>query len=223
MKKDKQTKSTTTVSTESRYLSRRKFLEKSSVAFTALLFGGSALLNQSALAQPGTVVGNTVTENEVKAALNKTFELNINFEIKSPNSGRGKKPYVAVWVEDWTGQSIRTLHLWMQQKNGEKYLPELKRWHRNDRKRKATTKPDIIKTISSPTKRPGTYSVLWDGTNDNGEFLDAGEYYICVESAREDGPYNLVRGRVNVGTSAFTETFIGNTELGDVHVDYRSI
>ena len=108
-------------------------------------------------------------------------------------------------------------------KNGEKYLPELKRWHRNDRKRKATTNKDIISTVSSPTKRPGTYNVLWDGTNDNGETLDAGEYYICVESAREDGPYNLVRGRVNIGASAFKETFIGNAELGDVHIDYHTI
>ena len=184
------------INNKSRFLSRRNFLKKSGLTLAAL-----------ALSK------NTLFARAVAPRWGDTMELAIDFELKS----RGKKPYVAVWVEDWTGNSVRTLHLWMQQRKGEKYLPDLRRWYRNER-----GNSNLIRTISSPTRRAGQYSVVWDGKDDSGLVLSAGEYYVCVESARENGPYHLIRGRINVDGSLFQETFSGSSELGDVHVELRN-
>ncbi len=182
-------------SKESRYLSRRSFMKKAGIAITALAFSKNTILAQSP-----------------NSSFSDSMELVIDFELKS----KGKKPYAAVWIEDWTGSSVRTLVLWMQSNKGEKYLPDLRRWYRNER-----NNTNLIRTVSSPTRRAGQYTVVWDGKNDSGQALAAGEYYLCVESAREDGPYNLIRERINLASSSFQETFLGNAELGDVHVEFR--
>lgn len=181
------------INEKSRLLNRRNFLKKSGLGLLALSLGGTRLFARAA-----------------SSTWNDVMELAINFEIKA----QGRRPYVAVWVEDWTGSPVRTLELWMQHT---KYLNHLRRWYNNERGNNR-----LISSVSSPTRRAGQYSMIWDGLDDNGQAVAAGEYYICVEYARENGPYHLVRGRVNLDTTDFAETFLGGSELGDVHVEFRT-
>ena len=71
----------------------------------------TALANQAtpvALAQgPTTVAAGTWAD---------TYDMRVNFEIGGPagNSRRYRRPYVAVWIEDKGGLTVRTLELWLQ-------------------------------------------------------------------------------------------------------------
>ena len=64
---------------------------------------------------------------------NKEFELVVNLEINHPEAeaGRYRRPYVAVWVEDKDGNSVRTLSLWVSMGGAGpfQWLPDLKRWY----------------------------------------------------------------------------------------------
>jgi hypothetical protein len=63
--------------------------------------------------------------------------------------------------------------------------------------------------------------VVWDGINDAGYVVALGDYYVCVESAREHGPYLLIREKITLGAEGINATFAGSDELGNVNVNYR--
>ncbi|MEZ4608524.1 MAG: DUF2271 domain-containing protein [Deinococcales bacterium] len=188
----------------SRYLSRRSFLAKASASVLALAVGGTKVFAQNT------------------PAWDPNMQLLINFEVLAPGSGRYKKPYVAVWIEDSLGFPVRTLLLWVQTGKGNRWIPDLKRWYRGEQNRKNTYGGDLITAVSSPTRLAGQYSLVWDGLNDANYYVYQGDYYLCVESAREHGPYSLIREKISLGTTPFSQTLQGNQELGGVGIEYRS-
>ena len=182
----------------SRYLSRRSFLAKSSAFILTLAVAGP----KAFAAAPQTWA--------------EGMELAINFKVLNPRSGYGKRPYVAVWIEDSNGNEVKNLVLWMRKRKS-KYLRNLSRWFRKMKNNKV----DFIYSLSSPTKSPGDYKVAWDGKDDSGKLLPQGEYYVCVESAREHDYYQLVREKVIISNQPFSKVFKGEKELGDVQVEFR--
>ena len=40
--------------------------------------------------------------------------------------------------------------------------------------------------MTSPTRNPGRYTVVWDGRDDLGEFVSQGEYFVCLETIRRN-------------------------------------
>lgn len=192
-------------SNTSRFLSRRSFLVRASKALAAL--------SLSSMFKPSYA--------QDVATWPDGMELAIDFEIIAPNTGRYKRPYVAVWVEDASALPIRTLALWVKNGKGKRWIPDLKRWYNNEQSRKSQHGGDLVSLISSPTRLPGKYSLVWDGVNDAGYTVAQGDYYVCVETAREHGPYLLIRESLNLGQETLSMTFAGNNELGDVHVEYR--
>lgn len=186
----------------SRYLSRRSFLGKAAAALAVLGTGGKLFAQTTA------------------PIWNADMELGIKFEIIATNSGRYKKPYVAVWIEDAAGNAVRTLALWMLPGKGSRWLPELTRWYRDERARSQADGGDMAATLASPTRSPGTYKVTWDGLNDAQVLVAQGEYFVCVETAREHGAYQLAREKFNFGNEGFSAVIPGETELGEVSVEY---
>lgn len=191
------------INTKSRFMSRRGFLAKTTAALAALSMS-NRLFAQS---NDGT--------------WNAEMELGIDFEIIAVDARRYKKPYVAVWIEDASGNAVRTIALWVMPGKGEKWVPDLKRWYRDERSRSQTDGGDLVATVASPTRSPGQYSVVWDGLNDSQVLVPQGEYFVCIETAREHGPYHLVREKLSFGEESFTQVLTGDTELGDVTVEYR--
>ncbi len=191
------------VNIKSRFLSRRGFLAKSAAALAALSLGNRLFAQSS------------------DTTWNAEMELAIDFEILAVDTRRYKKPYVAVWVEDASGNAIRTIALWVMPGKGEKWVPDLKRWYRDERSRSEADGGDLIATVASPTRSPGQYSLIWDGLDDSQVLVEQGEYFVCVETAREHGPYHLVREKLRFGEQGFTQVLTGDTELGDVTVEYR--
>jgi hypothetical protein len=157
-----------------------------------------------------------------QSSWNKQFELLVNLEINTPEGGRYRRPYIAVWVEDKEGFPIRTLSLWVQARQpGPRWIPDLRRWFRSDRMRQFTDKTDMVSTVSSPTRQPGKYSVLWDGTDDQKKPVPAGSYTLYIEAAREHGTYQLIKKAITVGDRPFQADLGGNVEIKSASVEYR--
>jgi thiamine biosynthesis lipoprotein ApbE len=156
---------------------------------------------------------------------NKELELVVNFEINRPEAepGRYRRPYVAVWVEDKDGHSVRTLVLWVSMGGSGpfQWLPDLKRWHQTDLERKRTDKEELVFTISRPTRQPGKYKAIWDGKDNHGKQLAGGEYTITIEAAREHGTYQSIRKQVSVAGKPFVEELKGNVEIKSASIEYR--
>ncbi len=145
------------------------------------------------------------------------------YVVDEGGGGRIHNPYVAVWIENSAGESVRTIQLEYQQgRKGQKWLDDLRRWFRGDQARVEKGGAELVDTISSATRDPGTYSVAWDGKSDTGKALTAGEYYVCVESARERGPYELVREALALNGGAVTKKFADSGSLQGVSVELRS-
>ena len=195
-------------------LTRRRLLGR----LASLVAGATVVpaLAQTALAQTGK-----------GTAWNRDFELLVNFEINQPDGGRYRRPYVAVWIEDASGNAVRTLALWVQtRKPGPRWIPDLKRWYRKEQVRQdkpeaANGGGDLIETISVATRQPGQYSVKWNGRSDNGKLLPQGTYTVCVEAAREHGTYQSMREAVTIGSQPFQKAIGSNIEIKGANVVYR--
>jgi thiamine biosynthesis lipoprotein ApbE len=153
------------------------------------------------------------------------LELAVNFEINRPDAteGRYRRPYVAIWVEDKNGVSVRTLALWVSFGGAGpfQWLPDLKRWYKTDGDRKLTDKKEILFTVSRPTRPPGRYKVIWDGKDNFGKQLQGGDYTVTIEAAREHGTYQSIRKSVSLSDKPFNEELKGNVEIKSASIEYR--
>jgi thiamine biosynthesis lipoprotein ApbE len=150
------------------------------------------------------------------------FELLVQFEINQPaGGGRYKRPYVAVWIENKEGLPVRTLAVWLKSGKGQRWLPDLRRWHRDDKKRRETDDTDVLPTVSGATRAPGKYKLLWDGKDDAGKVVASGKYSVFIEAAREHGTYQLVKEDVEVTGTPFTSELKENVEIKGASLEYR--
>ena len=111
------------------------------------------------------------------------FELAITFTIGDPRGGmRARRPYVVVYIDDAEANPVRTVSLWAQDAS---WVRELRRWYRGERARSAAQGTSLLSTVTSPTRNPGRYTVIWDGRDDLGELVSQGEYFVCLETIRQ--------------------------------------
>ena len=181
-------------------LTRRGFLARSTAAALTLALGRFGLAG---------------AQNTPK--FSSAMELALSFTITPPTFGRAQRPYVAVWLEDSAGQPVRTLSLWVEASGrGLRYIRELRRWFQDTQ-----GGGELIDTVSSPTRNPGQYNLSWDGKNDQGAPVALGSYALCIEYAREHGPYDLIRQPLALGSAPFQKALPGNDEVTGVKVEYR--
>jgi thiamine biosynthesis lipoprotein ApbE len=150
-------------------------------------------------------------------------KLYVDLEINnSSQGGRYRRPYVAVWLEDQSGFPVRTLALWLQTTEpGPRWHRDLRQWFKNDTMRKLVDGQALIGSISSATKAPGKYKLVWDGKDDHGKFVEKGKYTLYVEAAREHGTYQIIKKELDLADKAFKEALDGNIEIKSVELDYR--
>ena len=161
-------------------------------------------------------------EDASDKAAPKNLQMDVEFEIaRADNSGRYRRPYVAVWVEDEEGFPVKTLSLFMMtQQPGPRWHRDLRRWYSADQVRRRVQKTNLIATVSKPTRNPGVYRVTWDGTSDEGKPLPGGIYTLFVESAREHGGYVLMKHSFDLAES-FKKELEPNSEIGSVKIENK--
>ncbi|MGP0068376.1 MAG: DUF2271 domain-containing protein [Isosphaeraceae bacterium] len=152
------------------------------------------------------------------------YEMLLTFEISRPggDARRYRRPYVAIWAEDQDGFPVRTLTLWVQANGpGPRWIPDLKRWYKDDQTRRLVDETDMVATVARPTRPPGKYDIIWDLKDDQGKKLEPGEYVLNIEAAREHGTYQTIRKTVRLGDHPFKEELKGNVEIKSASIEYR--
>ncbi|MBL8896551.1 MAG: DUF2271 domain-containing protein [Planctomycetes bacterium] len=153
------------------------------------------------------------------ASWSTRFELALEFELVR-GSGRGyRRPYVAAWIEDESGAAVRTLCLWIEQRQ---WLRDLRRWTKLDRARVAAGGAPFVDAISRATRAPGKYELLWDGKDDQGRALPGGRYHLCLEVVREHGSYQILRKNFDTSAEPFELELGSNEEVGSAIARYRA-
>ena len=164
---------------------------------------------------PTTVTAVTAGRDTTTAATSafpSGGQLVINFTFTAPSGGQVHSPYIAVWIEDAAGEMVKTVSLWYKSRES-KYLNELTRWATVESAFENEGKTDPVDTVSGATRVAGAYTVAWDGTDVDGAAVAQGDYFVCIEAAREHGPYELIRGAVTIGGTASTTPLDDNGEL----------
>jgi len=128
--------------------------------------------------------------------------------------GRVENPYIASWIENEAGELVATLAIWFgQDQKGLRYLNELRRWY-------SVVGSTSTDTVSGATRLPGDYSLSWNGTSWDNKPVAEGDYFVCIEAAREHGPYSLIRQSLTFGAEAFTTDLADQGELSAASVAY---
>ncbi|MFD2937525.1 DUF2271 domain-containing protein [Spirosoma flavum] len=142
---------------------------------------------------------------------NPSQELLITVEL-ARFEGRSHRPFMAAWVEDETGKPVRQLALWY---NKPRWLHELREWYnlRIDTGNAAS--------VTSATRSPGEYTLVWDGKDESGQFVKQGKYTVLIEAAREHGSYQLMRQTMDFNGKVKQQPFNGNVEITAAALDYR--
>lgn len=151
----------------------------------------------------------------------ESFEAVVSIEINTQEGFRVMRPYVAIWIEDKDAYSVRTLSLWFQQGRGFRWLNNLRRWVKGERDRQLADGGDLTTTVSSATRQPGKYQVVWNGRDDKNKPVKQGTYFVCVEAAREHGTYQLIRKEVTISNQPLKLDLGGNLEIKSASLEYR--
>lgn len=129
-----------------------------------------------------------------------------------PLTAQGKRPYVAVWVDDASGKLVRGLALWG---NKSKYYGDLSTlWnhlHGNF---------DQLRSVTRATRSPGKYDLVWDGLDNNNRPVPRGTYRITVETNQEHGSYAKQSGTIEIGDSPTAITLPATRNFDAVTVRY---
>jgi FAD:protein FMN transferase len=128
-------------------------------------------------------------------------------------AGKSKKrPYVAVWVEDASGNLVRTLAFWG---TNSKYHPHLSRaWN------VMRGNPKQFRSVTRATRPAGKYELVWDGTDNENRPVPLGTYRITVETNQEHGTYARQTGTITLGDSAASITLPATTNFDSVFIQY---
>jgi FAD:protein FMN transferase len=140
------------------------------------------------------------------------FEVSINIELPKINATRYRRPYVAVWIENAAGKSVRSITVWG---NSPRYWPALPAWWKFTKDDK-----DLVKTVTRATREPGKYEVVWDGKDDQGSPLPRATYTVRVEVHREHGKDLIQTGKIACGANPAKITLAKNDETGATTIVY---
>jgi len=181
--------------------------------------GSTVTTAAAAPAATGTAATAGAATNDTGPAYPSGAKLAVKFSFTpgSSNGPRVNNPFIVVWVENSAGTLVKTVSLWYLAREG-RYVSELRRWYVAESA--STQGQSVLDAVSGATRSPGAYSVMWDGTDDTGAVVKQGDYYVCIEAAREHGPYELIREKVTIGTKAFSTNFADQGELTGAAADY---
>lgn len=139
-------------------------------------------------------------------------EVEVGVNLPASQTSMNYRPYVAVWVENEQGKTVKTLSVWSKEAD---WLKDMRRWWR----KVGRYDQGELDGVSGATRRPGVHAVKWDGTNKQGEPVTAGKYVVNIEAAREHGSRSWVRQTVVLGEGDQAYTTKAAEELGSMTIN----
>ena len=121
-------------------------------------------------------------------------------------------PYLAAWVENTSGKLVRAIVLWGSKA---KYHPELTSFW------SITGGSDsLLYKVTRVTRLPGSYSIAWNGLDNDGKPVAMGEYRIVIETNRYHGTYAKQSGMIACRTDPANTTLSGTTNFEPILIQY---
>ncbi len=155
------------------------------------------------------------------------YELAINFTLTAgqsafggrgggpgPFGGRGLPPqFVAVWIENPAGKLVRVLGFWANNKT--RYYSELSSFFAL-----MGQNQNQMYSIARATRRPGAYSFVWDGLDDQHKAVPPGSYKVVIETNQEHGTYGKQAGTIMCGDAPSSLTLPATANFEQVGIQY---
>jgi len=142
-------------------------------------------------------------------SINSVLATELAISLKLPaQQGEYHNPYVAVWLEDTSGKSVRTLVLWRE---GSKWLKDIRRWWRKVGRKDA----ELVDAITSATRAAGHYQLSFMALDDDKNNLPQGDYILNIEVVRENGGRGMTKQKFSLNGTNQTFTLATNAELSN--------
>lgn len=145
-------------------------------------------------------------------------EVTVDVNIPVINGPENYRPYVAVWIENEKGKTIKTLSVWRKESD---WLKDMRRWWR----KAGRYDQGELDAVTSATRPAGLHAVTWDGTDQKGNSVAPGKYIINVEAAREHGSRSWVKETIILAepgkSSAQSYTTKPADELGSINITVK--
>ena len=164
--------------------------------------------------------GSSTTDAASGSVLPTRAELEVAFTYAAEGGGEVRNPFVAVWVQDQSGDLVRNVALWYNPPKGERWINNLSSWFSADQAYADAGGTLDYESVSGATRPAGTYRVVWDGRTEDGGRAAPGTYTVFVEAAREHGPHSITSTTVELGADAASATLPADGELADLTATY---
>ncbi|MEM6818598.1 MAG: DUF2271 domain-containing protein [Pseudomonadota bacterium] len=141
--------------------------------------------------------------------------MTVEFQIPRVEGGKYRRPYVALWITDAERKPIRNLlilgdsHRWAQ---------ENRRWWRAV----GRDNRDLLDGYARSTRRPGSYTVRWDGRDDRGQLVSGNEFRLHLEAAREHGGHTYQTFDIDL-SHPVDARLSGEGEFGDIAINWAQV
>ena len=185
------------------------------------LAGAVAAVPLSAVEAPGVAALGAAPEPPAAAPADakwpENFQVNIQVALKK-HAGPSReiyRPYVVVWIQNSKGLLVRTISLWGEDSRWQR---KLSTWWRVPRE--GTEEPQLT---ARATRAAGAYTLAWDGKDDFGRRLPAGNYSICVEVCRENGHHIVETAVIACANEPVTVTLRETAETDPSSVSFGAI
>jgi FAD:protein FMN transferase len=126
-----------------------------------------------------------------------------------------RAPYVSVWVTDNDKKLVRTLAAWGKD---QKWINSNYVWWR----RYGRQIPNLD-AVAKPSRQPGNYKLAWDGKDDNGKTVNAGQYQIHIETSREHGDHSYQTFNLDVKAQPSSQNLAAQKEIGAVKLNFQKV
>lgn len=176
--------------------------------------GIEALLVDEGGAQRSSSGWNQYLSEELLLLSTAEFKLTLDYSIPAHGDRGYERPYVAIWVSNMRNQPIKNLILY----GGEqRWAGSNQRWWRYVGRRSTVEKINVTR----PTRGPGEYQLVWDGRDDSGNLLQAGDYLLHVEASREHAghSYKNIKFSFTEGTQVLEQEQFGEVGAFKVTVE----
>jgi thiamine biosynthesis lipoprotein len=122
------------------------------------------------------------------------------------------RPYVAIWIEDQNGQCIKPLTVWGKDRQ---YLKRMTSWWRH-----AGKDPNFAQSVTRASRSGGTYTLVWDGTDERGRPVPRGTYVVRLELQREKSKRFDLKGAIECDSGPATGGIPDSPEVTNMFIRY---
>jgi thiamine biosynthesis lipoprotein len=172
---------------------------------------------QSLLATPQDQINmlSVASDAAVTSSWPQGYQAQLDYVIPKIDVPKYRAPYVVIWVTDSNKQLVRTLQVWGDEHKWQdsNYVW----WRRYGRKM------DNLDTVAKPSRQAGRYSVVWDGKDDQGKRVAAGQYQVHIESAREHGDHSYQSFDLEVSPKPSVQSKPAKDELGTLQLRFDRV